>query len=143
MDMNRRGFLRSFGLGLAAIAVPTKSFSFLGGILRPRSLHVPARSYVSIRDIHGNCGDFGFDDGVIHADGSADFTNITGDLSKLTLLPLHPQYRGTVFDANLIVRKTLTMHSPAVPSDYSLCLPKNELTVVNGTYGHTGMWSKS
>lgn len=40
MDMNRRSFLRGlFGGAVAAIAapyVPTKTYSFLGGILRPR-----------------------------------------------------------------------------------------------------------
>lgn len=34
--MNRRGFLRLLGGAVAAAAAPTKAYSFLGGILRPR-----------------------------------------------------------------------------------------------------------
>lgn len=35
--MDRRGFLRFLGMGVAAAVAPTKAYSFLGGILRPRS----------------------------------------------------------------------------------------------------------
>jgi hypothetical protein len=34
--MDRRGFLRLLGIGVAAAVAPTKAYSFLGGILRPR-----------------------------------------------------------------------------------------------------------
>lgn len=34
--MDRRGFLRFLGMGVAAAAAPTVAYSFLGGILRPR-----------------------------------------------------------------------------------------------------------
>lgn len=34
--MDRRGFLRFLGLGAAAVVAPTKAYSFLGNILRPR-----------------------------------------------------------------------------------------------------------
>lgn len=35
--MDRRGFLRFLGMGVAAAVAPTKAYSFLGGILRPRT----------------------------------------------------------------------------------------------------------
>jgi hypothetical protein len=34
--VDRRNFLRFLGLGAAAAVAPTKAYSFLGGILRPR-----------------------------------------------------------------------------------------------------------
>lgn len=37
--MDRRGFLRMIGAGLAAAAAATKTYVFLGGILRPRVLY--------------------------------------------------------------------------------------------------------
>ncbi len=35
--MDRRGFLRFLGLGAAAAVAPTKAYSFLGDIMRPRA----------------------------------------------------------------------------------------------------------
>lgn len=34
--MDRRGFLRFLGMGIAAAVAPTKAYSFIGGILRKR-----------------------------------------------------------------------------------------------------------
>lgn len=46
--MDRRSFLRTALLGAAAIAAPTKTYSFLGGILRP-----PADATVIVEYISG------------------------------------------------------------------------------------------
>ena len=48
--MDRRNFLRFLGAGLGVAAAPTKAYSFLGGIYRPRVEHFTLR-WSSVGDI--------------------------------------------------------------------------------------------